>query len=100
MADIKHIEHDGFKIDVDMDVFDDVRFFELSDQSMTEPGKLIDIAKLAFGEDGYQRLVDYFTKKEGRLKMSKLSEIYGKIFEIESPKESASGQQKPSTRTN
>lgn len=87
MADIKHIEHDGFKIDVDMDVFDDVRFFELSDRAMTEPGKLIDIAKLAFGEDGYKRLVDHFTKKEGRLKMSKLSEIYNKIFEIQDPKE-------------
>ena len=98
--DIKHIEFEGFELDVDMDNFDDVEFFTLSDEAQTNPGKLIDIAKLAFGEEGYKALKAYFVKKDGKLALSKLSAIYEKIFQAEDPKESASGTRKANTQTN
>lgn len=97
---IEHIEFEGYEFDVDMDNFDDVEFFTLSDEAMTRPAKLIDITKLVLGQDGYEKLKAYFVKKDGKLTMSKLSDIYSKILKIEDPKESASGTQETNTQTN
>lgn len=97
---IKHVEFEGFEFDVDMDNFDDVEFFTLSDEATTNISKLIPITKLVLGEDGYERLKAYFVKKDGKLGMNKLSLIYAKILEIEDPKESASGSQGKNTQTN
>lgn len=98
--DIKHIEFEGYEFDVDMDNFDDVDFFTLSDEATTNVSKLIPITKLVLGEDGYEKLKAYFVKKDGKLGMNKLSLIYAKILEIEDPKESASGSHKSNTQTN
>ena len=87
MADVKHIEYKGYKLDVDMDKFDDVEFLDLADQAMTRGGALIDIMKMAVGEDGYKDLKAYFVKKDGKLKISVLKDIFDLIFNEVSPKE-------------
>lgn len=87
MADIKHIEYKGYKLDVDMDKFDDVEFLTLADEAMTRGGALIDIMKLALGEDGYKDLKAYFVKLDGKLKISTLNNITDLIFNQVSPKE-------------
>lgn len=87
MAEIKHFEHEGFKFDVDLDAMDDVEFLTLADEAMVRGGALIDIAKLVFGNDDYEKLKAYFVKKDGKLKISTLKAIFDKVIASESPKE-------------
>lgn len=84
--DIRHIEYQGYKADVDMDVLDDVRFLELTDEVMKSDTGLIPLMRFVFGEDGYEKMKAYFVKKEGRLKISTLGEIYGQLFNQVPPK--------------
>ena len=97
---IKHIEHEGFEFDVDMDNFDDIEFFELADELETNQAKIIDIAKLTLGAEGYNAMKEYFKKKDGKLKFSTVSQIFDKILAITDPKDSASGSQGKNTQTN
>lgn len=97
---IKHIKYADYSFDVDMDCFDDVRFFETADRLEAEPKLHIDILKIAIGEDGYEALKDHFEKKDGKLKMSVVIEAVAKIFEASDPKDSASGSSKSNTKTN
>ena len=87
MADIKHLEYEGYKFDVDLDAMDDVEFLTLADEAMVRGGAFIDIAKLVFGKDGYEKLKAYFVKKDGKLKVSTLKAIFDIVLAAESPKE-------------
>ena len=97
---IKTIEIDGYKLDVDIDAFDDVRFFELADEENTRASVVIDMLKMGIGEDGYQKMYDYFVKKEGRLRVSTIRKAFDILFGLMSPKASASGQSENDTQTN
>ena len=51
----KHIEYEGFSTDIDMDVFDNVRFFEIADKLEEKPALNIEVVKLGLGEKEYDR---------------------------------------------
>lgn len=97
---LKHVVVDGYKLDVDLDNFDDVRFFEATEQIEEHPALIIDILKMGIGEDAYQKMAEHFTKRDGKFKMSIASEAVDKILGITDPKEEASGPSESSTETN
>lgn len=98
---IKHVEFEGYKFDVDLDVFDDVEFFKLADDlDKGDTSKLIDIFVMALGQDGYDKLAAYFKKRDGRLRMSVLQKITNVIFGLADPKDSASGTSETTISTN
>ena len=97
--DKKHIDFEGFKFDIDMDIFDDVKFYELADTIEAKPSNNIDILKMGLG-DKYADFEAFFTKKDGRLKMSKVMQLVAVIFETAGPKDSASGSSKNNTPKN
>ena len=98
MATKKNIEFEGFSREIDMDVFDDVKFFEIVDKLEENPSLNINVVKMAFGEDGYKALSDYFTKRDGKLKMSVIMSFVAKMFEESDPKDSASGDLEKTTQ--
>ena len=85
-SNITTVEHEGYKFDVDLDLFDDVEFFELADGVEEKQSNLIEILKLVL-KDKYSDMADYFKKKDGRFKMSTASEILDKILNVPDPKE-------------
>lgn len=97
---IKHVEVAGYKFDVDLDGFDDVEFFEMSEQLDEHPKYFIDILKLGIGEDGYKKMEQHFKAKDGKFKMNVVIEAVNKVLEITDPKGEASGQSDGSTQTN
>lgn len=94
-----HIKFEDYSFDVDMDCFDDVRFFEMTDRLEADPKLHIDILKLAIGESGYKEFAAHFEKKDGKLKMSKVISAVAAIFNAADPKESASGTSESNTQT-
>lgn len=99
MANIKHVEIDDYKLDVDLDNFDDVKFFEMTEQLEDHPKYFIDVLKLGIGDAEYDKMAKYFTKRDGRFKMNTVIEAVNKILDITDPKDEASGQSKGSTQT-
>lgn len=97
---LKHVVVDGYKLDVDLDNFDDVRFFEATEQINEHPALIIDILKMGIGEETYKKMADHFTKRDGKFKMSIASDAVDKILGITDPKEEASGPSESSTQTN
>lgn len=83
----KHLEYDGYKFDVDMDMFDDVRFYEIADELESKPSLNIEIAKMGLGKDGFNKFSEHFTKRDGRLKMSVVMGVVAKIFTESDPKD-------------
>lgn len=100
MANTKNVEVDGYKLSVDLDNFDDVRFFEMSEQLGERPKLIIDILKIGIGEAEYNKMEKYFVKKDGRFKMSVATEAVNKILDVTDPKDEVSGQPESSTQTN
>lgn len=100
MANIKNIVVDGYKLSVDLDNFDDVRFFEMSEQLEEHPKLFIDVLKMGIGEAEYGKMAKHFTKKDGRFKMNVVIDAVNKMLDITDPKEEASGQSENSIQTN
>lgn len=95
----KTIKLDDYSFEVDMDCFDDVEFFEMSDKLEENPKLHIDIFKIAVGNSGYDNFAEHFKKKDGKLKMSRVVEAVAKIFDESDPKDSASGNSEKNTQT-
>lgn len=88
MATKKTVEYEGFSFDIDMEVFDDVRFFEIADELEAKPVLNIEIAKMGMGEKTFKKFEDFFKKKDdGKLKMSHIMGVVAKIFEEAGPKD-------------
>lgn len=83
----KHVKYADYEFNVDMDCFDDVRFFEITDKLESEPKYHIDVMKIALGDAGYKKFADHFTKRDGKLKMSVVIEAVAKIFSAADPKD-------------
>lgn len=84
----KTVEYEGFSFELDMEVFDDVRFFEIAEQLETKPILNIELAKMGMGEKTYEKFESYFKKKDnGKLKMSHIMNVVAKMFEEAGPKE-------------
>lgn len=84
----KEVDIEGYKLTVDYDLVDDVDNLELINK-IEQGGYLygiIEFLQKIVGQDEYDNLKAYFVKKEGKLSLTKLGEIYQKIFEQFSPK--------------
>jgi hypothetical protein len=96
----KKIDFDGYSCEIDLDVFDDVRFFEMIDKLEENPSLNIEVAKMGLGEENYKKISEFFTKRDGKLKMSVVMGIVAQIFAEADPKDSASGSSEKNTQTN
>lgn len=87
--EVKTIEFEGYKFELDTELLDDVELLEMIDgiENMERPALIITLLQKLIGEDGYTQMKAYFVKKDGRFKMSKLSGIYQAIFEDFDPKD-------------
>lgn len=97
---IKTVEVDGYKLTVDMDALDDVRFLEMADREVSQPSVIIEMLKLVVGENGYKDMESYFVKKEGKLRISTIRKSFDKLLSVYDPKESASTKSENDTQTN
>ena len=85
--EIKKLEIDGYEFEYNTENFDDVNMLELIDE--VESGafqKLPKLLRVLLGEETYTGLVNAMTEKHGKFKISKMDEVYSKIFN-ENPKD-------------
>lgn len=85
--EIKKLEIDGFEFEYNTENFDNVDMLELIDE--VESGafqKLPKLLRVMLGKDTYNELKNAMTKKHGTFKISKMDEVYSKIFD-ENPKD-------------
>lgn len=83
------VEFDGYKFVVDSALLDDVEIVDLIDR--IEAGKslkaTVEFLHYLIGKDGYEQMKEYFVKRDGRFKLTKLTRIYYAIFEKFDPKD-------------
>ena len=86
---VKEIEVDGYKFKVDMDLMDDFEAFEYIDkiENNGQVGAIVPLLKFMVGDDGVAEMKAYFTKKEGRFRVSKLMKVYEAIVANFDPKD-------------
>lgn len=91
-ADIKEVEFEGYKFNVNFDVIDDVENIEIIDkiENQNNVVAIIDFLKSMIGHGQYEIMKEYFVKKDGKFKISKLTGIYQAIFDKFDPKDSPS----------
>lgn len=87
-GEVKSMEYDGYKFDVDTGLMDDVDALEMIDsiENQNNMKTIIDFLQYLIGKDGYEKMRAHFVEKEGRFKISTLSKIYVAIFEQYDPK--------------
>lgn len=85
---IQQIDVDGYSFEIDTDRIDDVEVLDTIDaiENQKKLKEIITFLEFLIGPDGYRRLKDYFVKKDGKFKLSKLFEVYQAIFEKFDPK--------------
>lgn len=84
----KEVDIDGYKLNVDYDLVDDVDNLELINK-IEQGGYLygiIEFLQKIVGLDEYNKLKAHYVEKYGKLSLTKLGEIYQKIFEQFDPK--------------
>ena len=83
------VEFEGYKFKVDTGLLDDVDALDLIDkiENQSNMKAIVDFLQYLIGPDGYEQMKAYFVKKEGRFKISKLTQIYVAIFEKFDPKD-------------
>lgn len=86
--ELRDVTVDGYTFKLDDTLLDDVEVLEMIDavESENRPGVVIKLLKNLVGDDGYNEMKDYFVKKDGRFKMTKLMKVYEAIFEGFDPK--------------
>lgn len=79
---------DGYSFEADTDIIDNVEVLDMLDEieNKNKPAVIIDFLKLLIGDKGYDDLKAYFVEKEGKLRLTKLTQIYTAIFEKFDPK--------------
>lgn len=84
----KELEIDGYKFIVDTDLLDDVEAFEIIDriENKNEVTAVVPLLKFLIGEKGYDDMKAHFVKKEGRFRVTKLSQVYQVIVADFDPK--------------
>lgn len=84
----KEVDIEGYKLKVDYDLVDDVENLELINK-IEQGGYLYGIIEFLVkivGQSEYDALKAHFVEKYGKLSLTKLGEIYQKIFEQFDPK--------------
>lgn len=84
---IKEVEYEGFKFKFDSDKIDDVEVVEMAAKiEEGKPALIIDFIKLLVGDDGYTAMKDYFVEKDGKFRLTTLTNIFEVIFKQFDPK--------------
>jgi nicotinic acid mononucleotide adenylyltransferase len=85
---IQEVNIDGYSFKIDTDRIDDVEILDTIDaiENQKKLKEIITFLEFLIGKDGYNSLKDYFVKKDGKFKLSKLFEVYQAIFEKFDPK--------------
>lgn len=87
--ELKSIEFDGYKFDVNLDLIDDVEAIDMLDQIENKQNlkAIVEFLKYLVGADGYEKMKAFFVERDGRFRLTKLSGVYKAIFENFDPKE-------------
>lgn len=85
---VKEIEVDGYKFKVDMDLMDDIEAFEHIDriENKGQIAAIVPLLQYMIGKEGVEAMKDYFTKKYGRFRLTKLMNVYEAIVANFDPK--------------
>lgn len=85
----KQLTFEGYDFTVDTDLLDDVEAFELIDriENKGQTAAIVPLLKFLIGADGYEDMKSYFTKRDGRFRVTTLVKIYPVIIENFDPKD-------------
>lgn len=85
---VKEIEVDGYKFKVDMDLMDDIEAFGYIDriENNGQISAIVPLLKYLVGEDGVKDMTDFFKKKYGKFRLTKLMNVYEAIAAKFDPK--------------
>lgn len=84
---VKDVEYEGYKFKFDSDIIDDIEIVELvAEIESGKPALIIKFIKLVLGEDGYTEMKNYFVTKDGKFKLTTLTNIFEEIFNKFDPK--------------
>lgn len=82
VKELVKVNIDGYELEYDKAQLDDVEVLEMIEEMQNgKPTMIITFLKTIVGESTYQDMKDYFVKKDGRMKITKLQEVFEKLFE-------------------
>ena len=82
MAELVKVKVDGYELEYDKEQLDCIEVLEMIEEMQNgKPTMIITFLKTIIGESTYQDMKDYFVKKDGRMKITKLQEVFEKLFE-------------------
>lgn len=71
----------GFRYNIKGDFVDDYEFFELLGEVEDKPLTIIKIIDIIFGEKQKNNLINYIKNKEGKVKLSTMSNLVNELFD-------------------
>lgn len=78
---------DDYTLKANIDLLDDVDTLEVIDAVQSgQVGKIVTLVRLVLGDDGYLDMKAHFSKKDGRMRISKLNKVFEAVFEKFDPK--------------
>lgn len=88
-AQIKNIEIEGYKFQVDTDLLDDVEAFEYVNaiENENKMSAIVPLLKYLVGDTGYEKMKAHFVKKHGKFRITKLAKVYQSIVDQFDPKD-------------
>lgn len=85
---IKEVKiENGLELKIDIDTVDDMEFLELSDRVQKDITAYPALVKKLLGEENYQKVSDFYKKKNGKFRTSEAQNIFEKILELVNPKD-------------
>ena len=86
--EVKEFDFYGYKVKVDTAVLDDVELLDMIDQIENDHRlkMIIPFMEFLVGKDEYEKIKAYFIEKDGRFKLTVLTELYYAIFDNFNPK--------------
>ena len=83
----KDVEYEGYKFTFDADIIDDVEIVEMvAEIESGKPEKIIVFLKLVLGEQTYLDMKNFFIAKDGKFRLTKMTNIFEEIFNKFDPK--------------
>lgn len=86
--EIKEFDFKGYPMRVDTAVLDDVKLLDMIDAIENDHRlkQIIPFMEFLVGKEEYEKIEAYFVEKDGRFKLTTLTELYYAIFENFNPK--------------
>lgn len=99
--EIREVEIDGYKFQVNTDFVDDVEIVDMIDEIENKKNlkAIVEFLKYLIGDAGYENIKSFYVKKDGRFRLTKLTEVYQAIFENLDPKDLPSSESEKTIQT-